>query len=283
MMLAGLGDYLFTLGAHIDPRSARQAALPLMFSVLVQAAIFVACVVLLWPRRAEPRLRAIAAVFLGTLAAGEVLNFYSQPQDPQMQVNVMAWLTVAWALLLAAVANRRAFIVLALLSFAPLLFNVASFARWRGGDTDALAALATLAQRLPPDKTVFVYWGFEPIAVWQYAQWGRSWDWDGKPNDSKFKWIAIDAGAIRHPGWTAEQNAQSLRRDLDEAFARGYRVVVSDVWRWNEAELKGALAGLSAADRASALHSMLHDNFDAAPVLEVPTVGTYYELRRRTH
>jgi hypothetical protein len=59
--------------------------------------------------------------------------------------------------------------------------------------------------------------------------------------------------------------------------------VVSDVWRWSEAELRDALAGLSAADRAAALYSMLHDNFDATAVLEVPAVGTYYELRRRTH
>jgi hypothetical protein len=283
MMLAGLGDYLFTVGAHVDPRTARQAALPLLLSILVQAAIFIACVVLMWPRRAEPRVRAIAAVFLGTLAAGEVLNFYSQPQDPQMQVNVMAWLTVAWALVLAATVNRRVFAVLAVLSFVPVLFNVASLARWRGGDADGLAALAMLEQRLPPDKTVYVYWGFEPIAVWQYAQWGRTWDWDGKPNDSKFKWIAIDAGAIRHPGWTPAENAEALRRDLDEAFARGYRVVVSDVWRWSEAELRDALAALSAADRAPALYSLLHDNFDATPVLEVPSVGTYYELRRQTH
>jgi len=283
MMLAGVGDYLFILGAHVDPRAARQSALPLLLSVLVQAAIFIACVVLLWPRRAEPRLRAIAAVFLGTLAAGEVMNFYSQPQDPQMQVNVMAWLTVAWALVLAATVNRRVFAALAVLSFVPVLFNVASLARWRGGDAAGLAALATFEQRLPPDKTVFVYWGFEPIAVWQYAQWSRSWDWDGKPNDSKFKWIAVDAGAIRHPRWTPAENAEALRRDLDEALARGYRVVVSDVWRWSEAELRDALAALSAADRASALYAMLHDNFDATPVLEVPAVGTYYELRRRTH
>ena len=71
-------------------------------------AIFVASVVVLWPRRAEPRLRAIAIVFLGTLGAGQVLNFYSQPQDPQMQINVMPWLTVAWGLLLggAGAAGR---------------------------------------------------------------------------------------------------------------------------------------------------------------------------------
>ena len=61
---------------------------------------------MLWPRRADRRLRAIAIVFLGTLGAGQVLNFYSQPQDPQMQINVMPWLTVAWGLLLGALVGR---------------------------------------------------------------------------------------------------------------------------------------------------------------------------------
>ena len=30
------------------------------------------------------------------------MNLYSQPQDPQMQINVMVWLTIGWALILAA-------------------------------------------------------------------------------------------------------------------------------------------------------------------------------------
>jgi hypothetical protein len=122
-------------------------------------------------------------VFLGTLGAGQVMNLYSQPHDPQMQVNVMAWLTVAWALLLAAMRSGGGpvFGVLAVLSLAPLLLNVAFFSRWRGGDAEATAALATIEQRFPPDSTVFVYWGFEPITMWQYALWSRTWDWDGAP------------------------------------------------------------------------------------------------------
>ncbi|WP_428663809.1 hypothetical protein [Reyranella sp.] len=280
-MLSGIGGYLLTFGAHNDPVTSRQAALPLALSVVLQVAIFAACVVAVWPRRGEARLRAIAAVFLGTLGAGQVMNLYSQPHDPQMQVNVMAWLTVAWALLLAATAARRpaVFGVLAVLSLAPLLLNVAFFSRWRGGDAEATAALATIEQRFPPDSTVFVYWGFEPITMWQYAMWSRTWDWDGTPGEAKFKWIAVDAGAIRHAGWTPEQHAESIRRDLDAAFARGYRVVISDVWTWSVAELAAQLSGLSAANRAPAIHAMLHDTYDATPVLDVPTVGTYYELR----
>jgi hypothetical protein len=283
MMLAGVGSYLVALGTMATPIEAQRALVPLALSVLVQLAIFVAAVAICWKQRIDPRLRAVVAVFIGTLGAGEVLNFYSQPQDPQMQVNVMAWLTVAWALLLGAAwqGRRAVFVVLATLSVLPLVLNIVSFARFHGGDADSVAAVAAIERRLPPESTVFVYWGFEYISMWQYALWSRTWDWDGAPNDAKFKWITIAAGAIRHVHWTPEEHAQSIKRDLDAAFSRGHRVVISDVWAWSEAELAGQLAGLSAANRAPAIHAMLHTGYDAVVLFEVPTVGTYYELRRR--
>jgi hypothetical protein len=197
---------------------------------------------------------------------------------------------VAWGLLIAALMPRSRALAsfLALLSLAPLAWNVGQLARHRGGDTAALAALNTLEQRFPPASTVFVYWGFEPITTWQYALWSRTWDWDGQASIApapaaypKFKWIAIDAGAIRHPDWTADRNAEILKRDIDHAFARGWRVVISDVWTWTEAELAGQLGALSAADRASAIWRMLHDNYRAERAFSDPVAGNYYELRRK--
>jgi hypothetical protein len=292
MMLSGVGNYFLIMGGFTDPVTARRLVFPLSVSVLLQAAILVAAAVALWPQRADRRLRAIAMVFLGTLGAGEVFNFYAQPQDPQMQINVMPWLTVAWGLLAAhlLVTRRRPrpLVFLAILSLAPLIWNGAQLARWRGGDPASLTALAAIEKRFPPDSTVFLYWGFEPITVWQFALWSRTWDWDGAVTPApapsaqpKFKWIAIAAGAIRHPDWTAEQHAQSIKRDIDLALDRGYQVAVSDVWSWSVDELAGQLGGLAAANRAAAIAKMLHDNFEARQVFSNPTVGTYYELRRR--
>jgi hypothetical protein len=290
MMLSGIGNYFLIVGGWVDPLSAQRAAVPLFVSVVLQAAIFVASIVVLWPRRADRRLRAIAVVFLGTLGAGQVLNFYAQPQDPQMQINVMPWLTVAWGLLLGELVTRSRGVaaLLAVLSVVPLAWNVSQLARFRGGDVAAVAAVTALERRFPPASTVFVYWGFEPITMWQYALWSRTWDWDGAaaigpaPSaDPKFKWIAVNAGAIRHPDWTAEQHAASIKRDIDQALDRGYKVAVSDVWSWTPEELAGQLGGLSAANRAAAIHRMLHDSYDARPAFSDPTAGTYYELRRR--
>ena len=290
MMLSGVGNYLLLVGGFVDPRSAREALAPLSFSVLLQAAIFLASVILLWTRRHEPRLRAVAIVFLGTLGAGQVLNFYSQPQDPQMQLNVMPWLTVAWALLLAAMlpARRGVGIVLAVLSFAPFAWNVAALAKWRGDDPRWLAATAALEKRFPPDSSVFLYFGYEPITTWKYALWSRTWDWDNKvaiaptPSaDPKFKWIAVNAGAIRHPGWTGPEHAAALKRDIDLALDRGYRVIVSDMWAWPPDVLAAYLGTVAASDRTDAIYRMLHDDFRATEAFRDPIAGTYYELQRR--
>jgi hypothetical protein len=290
MMLSGVGNYLLLVGGYVDPKSAKAAAGPLAISVLLQVAIFIASVVLLWPRRDEPRLRAVAVVFLGTLGAGQVLNFYSQPQDPQMQINVMPWLAVAWALLLASLlpARRGLSIGLAVLSFAPFAWNVSALAKWRGDDTRWLAATAALEKRFPADSSVFLYFGYEPITTWKYALWSRTWDWDNRvaippaPSaDPKFKWIAVNAGAIRHPGWTAAEHAAAIRRDIDLALDRGYRVVVSDMWSWSPDVLAALLGTVAASGRADAIYRMLHDDFRATEAFRDPIAGTYYELQRR--
>lgn len=177
----------------------------------------------MWSRRHDPRLRAIAVVFLGTFGAGEIFNLYSQPQDPQMQVNVMPWLTVAWGLIAAALLDRvparhACLGVLAALSLAPLVWTLVKLSEHPEHDTPWIEAAASVDQHLPSDTTVFLYWGFETMAFWQYALWSHTWDWDKEgpaaPAPSpqpKFKWIAVNAGAIRHPKWTAEVHAAALK------------------------------------------------------------------------
>jgi hypothetical protein len=144
MMLAASAAILVALGHGATPVTAQHAVLPLVAAGAGRAGDLHRLRRVWWRIARDPRLRAIAVVFLGTLAAGEVLNLYSQPHDPQMQVNVMAWLTVAWALLLwrrGATRNlRRA--GGSVLRAADL--NTVSFARFRGGDAEAVAALATL-------------------------------------------------------------------------------------------------------------------------------------------
>lgn len=301
MLLSGVGSYLLIFDALQDLPRIRNAVIPLTISVLIQAAVLVAAVAALWPSRGDRRLRAVALVFLGTFGAGEVFNFYSQPQDPQMQINVMPWLTVAWGLLAARLlglgrtAGIRAivFVGLGVLSLAPLAWNLTALRLWQGADTVMVKGVAAIEKRFPPESTVFLYFGFESVSTWQFALWSPTWDsdvWDSDkapplspaPSaDPKFKWIAVTAGGIRHPAWTAEEHAAALRRDIELAFNRGYKVVATDFWDWNTAQLASQLTAVSAASRAKAIYDMLHDNYRASPIFEVRGIGTFYELQRR--
>ena len=300
MMLGGVGNYLVLLGSFPLPQDSRAAWLPLSLSAVAQSAVFVVAAAVLWPRRQEPLVRTIAVVFLGTLAAGQVLNIYSQPHDPQMQVNVMPWLTVAWAAILAAVLARpdeasalapprpATVALFTVLSFVPLAANAFQLAQWREGDVRAIAALGELERRFPPDRTVFLYLGFEPAIIWHYSLWSRNWDWDGQvdiaPAPSatpRFKWIAVTAAAVRRPAWTGTQHAEFLKRDIDLALARGYDVIASDVWSWSESELAQAFGPLSASARAPAVYAVLHDNFTGERIFTDALGVTYYRLRRR--
>lgn len=289
LLLSGLGGYLLVQTVAATAEAARNGVTALAFAVLLEVAVLVACLTSLWSRRRDRRLWSIACVSLGTFGAGEVFNVYAQPHDPQMQINVMAWLPVAWMLLLGSLLPYRRLVqTAAAFSALPLAFNFLFLSSFRGADARMTEALSLIEDRFPTDSTVFLYWGFEPITTWQYALWSHTWDWEsaGPPppapsKDPKFKWIAIDSGAIHHPDWSAEQDAETVKRFVVAAFDKGYRVVVSDSWTWSVQELTNQLGTLSASNRAPAIYDALHGSFSAGPAVQVPGVGAYYELKRR--
>jgi hypothetical protein len=208
-----------------------------------------------------------------------------------MQINVMPWLTIAWALTVGALSEQRRGLAIGalVLSCLPLAWNAHALSQWRGQDSANVAALDLLEREFPPDQTVYVYWGFEYLTAWHFMLWSRDPDMDGAgkldpapAKEPRFKWIAINGGAIRYPQWTPERHAQAIKHDIDLALDRGYRVAITDVWAWNVDELAGQLGGLSASARAPAIYTALHDNYEATPVFSTEIAGTYYELRRKS-
>jgi hypothetical protein len=235
---------------------------------------------------------AASAVFLGTFAAGEVFNLYSQPQDPQMQVNIMAWVTLAWALVVAAIVpppRRSAIATYAaatLLSLAPLAYNLNALAPNRGSDSAQLAALSEIERNVDPARTVFLYFGFESIASWQYLVWTHRWagvcDVGQAPSaQPKFKWISVVRTLVDQPNYSAAEHAAALRREIDCAFDKGYRVVASDVWQFSVDTLSGQLITLRGTAHAAALHAALHDAYEGRELFTTRRTNPFYELRRR--
>jgi hypothetical protein len=244
----------------------------------------------LWHARHEPMARALAAVFGGTFVAGEVFNLYSQPQDPQMQLNVMAWLTVGWALVLVAVRSRyrsRGLAALAGLTVALFAYNVWSLVPLRGLDSAWQAAIERLERADDPSRTVWLMHDFDWAMVYGSLHWGIS-----EPGTEslgpapqalpKFKWIGFAGQVLRHPDWSDQRLAADLRRQIDRALELGYDVMVVRLWGMDQAELESATGMVAGGARLAALRSLLHDDYTASLVFTDPVAGPVHRLQRKS-
>lgn len=289
LLAAGVGQYL--VGGKNVVVWTIDARIPFELGVSL-AAQFVLLIGVLWlgwrGRIAGPRVRTVLAVFLGTFVAGELFNLYAQPQDPQMQINVMPWLTVAWALALPHLLPqgtgpvwRGAVLAVPL---AVLAYNVAALAPERGRDTLWIGVVDELERNTDPGRTVFVYQGFEGLVSWQNLLW--AWRWSGACSlpgapaaDPKFKWIGVTNSLVQHPERTSAGHAEALRREIDCALDKGYRVVTRPIWN-QSTELEAVLATLSGAHHAPTLRKAFHDAYMTTPAFST-SVGPYLEVRRR--
>jgi hypothetical protein len=243
----------------------------------------------LWRARHEPAARALAAVFGGTFVAGEVFNLYSQPQDPQMQLNVMAWLTVGWALVLVAARARyggKGLAALAGLTVGLFAYNVWSLAPLRGLDSAWQAAIERLEREADPSRTVWLMHDFDWAMVYGSLYWGIS-----EPGTDplgpapqtrpKFKWIGFAGQVLRHPDWSDQRLADDLRHQIDRALELGYGVLVVRLWDMNQADLESATGMVAGSARLDALRRLLHDDYTATLVFTDPVAGPVHRLQRK--
>lgn len=243
---------------------------------------------ILWPVRADGRARALAAIFGVTFVAGEVFNLYSQPQDPQMQVNVMAWVTVAWMLTLVAVRRRwpgRGLAVMAGVTVALFAYNVWSLAPLRGLDSKWRQAVERLEQHGDPARTVFLLHDFDWTMVYASLHWGAA-----EPGTAtlgpapqampKFKWIGFTGDVLRHPDWSTEHHAEELRRKIDRALELGYEVLVVRLWDLPEQQLLTETGMVADTSRLAALRRMLRTDYVATPLYVDPVAGPVLRLQR---
>ncbi len=243
---------------------------------------------MLWRARVDGRARALLAVFGITFLAGEVFNLYSQPQDPQMQINVMAWVTPAWALALLAARRRwptRGLAAMAALTVALFAYNVWSIAPLRGLDSKWRLAIERLEQHGDPARTVFLLHDFDWTMVYGSLHWGTSEPGTAQLGRApqavpKFKWIGFTGEVLRHPDWSTEQHVEALRRQIDRALELGYEVQVVRLWDIPDAQLLTETGMVADAARLGALQRMLRTDYVATPVLIDPVAGSVYRLQR---
>jgi hypothetical protein len=260
-----------------------------VIATLWMLAVATVALAMLWRARREPAARAVAAVFGGTFLAGEVFNLYSQPQDPQMQLNVMAWLSVGWVFVLTAVRLRfgsKGLAAMAALTVALLGYNVWSLTPLRGLDGAWRAAMARLEQVADPSRTVWLVHDFDWTMVYGALHWGAS-----EPGvDSlgpapqalpKFKWIGLVGQVLRHPDWSDARLVADLRQQIDHALRLGYEVIAVRLWDMQQRELESATGMVADKARLDALRRVLHDDYMATLVFTDPIAGPLHRLQRK--
>ena len=241
----------------------------------------------LWPRRHEPVVRSVVAVFGGTFVAGQVFNLYSQPQDAQMQINVMPWLTLAWLFALQAVAARRPRGLAAMAGVALLLlaYNVWSLVPLRGLDTRWKLAFDALERRADPSRTVFVVHDFDWMMPYGSLHWGieePGVDGLGAPPQAqpKFKWIGFIGQLLRHHDWSTEQQTADLRRQIDRALELGYDVLLVRLGHIGQDQLERESGMVADRRQLAALRAVLQRDYVAEPAFTDPVMGPFDRLRR---
>jgi len=284
----GITEYLLG-GANMGDASYLSVIrTEVLTATVLIATIAVAWLVLIWRDAGSLSPRVLAALFGVNFLAGEVFNFYSQPQDPQMQINVMIWLTVAWATIVAAATRRYgpAMPKIALmLGVALLSYNVYRMAPARGADGLWRNALQRIESQADPARTVFLVHGFEQLVSETFYEWRGEWNFFGKLGPApapkpKIKLLAFVNGPIHQPSASGEEIAAELSRQIGHAMDLGYQVVADYVWELSEANFTSYMATVADPTKASTIYRTLHAKFTGTPLFVDPVAGAFFRLQR---
>jgi len=260
----------------------------LLLSTTFVAIVGLGALAILWANRQATDARILAAIFGVTFGAGEVLNLYSQPQDPQMQINVMSWLTIAWALVAAATASVRPLPILAAFaafSLALLSYNIWMLKPLRGYDTAWRQALERIEKEADPARTVFLLHGFDSTVSKMFYHWDGDWEYFATLGPSptprtKFKILALVSGPVNKTQLSPSELADDLERQIVRVMDLGYDVVASEIWGWDLAQVESSLATVASTEKSEAIYRMLHSKFKATPLFTDPRAGSFYKMER---
>ena len=271
----GIGNY-FLGGKNIaDNRAAFADPNILGWMRISWAYAMVTLAALVWGvfRRGSTRLLAVFG--LAVFAMGEIEHLYSQPQDPQSQIEPM-FATVLGVIVILEWIGQRRFLTLALggLFLLEGAYNARLMLESRGEDSRYMQQSNELAQAFPPGSWVIVSQGWEEWNGWVYLE-----TFNGNSPRYVERNIGLVNGFIQHRGATPEEAADLMARAIDEALARGDRVVANVVWTGSREDFAQSLATLASIDQARIYTDRLYGAFHAGRSWET-AAGKFVELQK---
>lgn len=239
-LVAGVGNY-FVGGQNFVDWSAVPAWAP--YCVAVSWVYLALC--LFGYARGFVRAHRSGAFFVpvlfffgATFLVGQLQNLYSQPHNPQFQIQPMSITVVGLALLLAQMRSsltKRAWalsLTLATLALTLSAYtNLRIFSQSRGLDGASLKIVRQLEEKFPKDQFILVVLGSEGWFTWVYAV-----GYSGDSEKFLAGTVSISEVFANQGGISAEDAASRILTEIEDARARGLRPVAVTVWNGVDAD-----------------------------------------------
>jgi Dolichyl-phosphate-mannose-protein mannosyltransferase len=263
---AGIGQYLFG-GRNLiafGQMLTRLSLSTLIFSWLFYIALGALLLRSIRSNQIDPRFKMLTLFLVLDFIFAEMMNLYSQPQDPQMELQPMLWVPVGFSLCLLPKIMKRRLLYLASI---PFILNTSILIANRGGDSFAIDQMRNLQDNFRGQKIVMITYGFDPLPAWANVM-EESKDWHI---------VGLTDGVVANPRQIASIAGFRLCRQLEEERRRGYRLIIGPVWDWNESQLVDGMRTVTSTEKPKAIYKALKENFIASPVVRNQW-GTFYDL-----
>jgi hypothetical protein len=267
-----LDDYRIAFG---DPQILQWMRLSWLFAIVTITALVFAAV----QRNSPPLVRLLAIFALAIFGVGQMEHLYSQPEDPQSQIQPMFASIAGVIVILEAVGRAFGERAGRLLAFAMAgafmlegAFNVIVTSQTRGEDGRFMSSALDLAQKFPPETTVMVTHGWEPWNTWIYAE-----TYAGNSDRYRARNIALVNGLLEHPGLPVLDAADLVAKEIADQKIQGRRLVTNVLWVGSKDDFAYGLTNLVDIGQARTYTDRLFGQFHAGQSWDTP-VGKFVEL-----
>jgi hypothetical protein len=240
------------------------------------------CVWCWFSRLGSRNARLLALFGLVLFGVGELEHLYSQPQDPQSQIQPMFVGTIGLIVILGILkrwTSRKVLLgVLGGLTVAFLYngtYNLGLMSAARGQDSSSLEVVKQLGELFPPERTVLVLAGSEAWDTWRFAE-----TFHGNAGFFGSRMIYLATPFIQRAGISATEAAEWTRGRIDRALGAGDSVVTRALWIDQRKEFAGSLVYATSRENAGAYWDILHGAYETGRSWDT-RIGRFTELHRR--
>jgi hypothetical protein len=212
---------------------------------------------------------------------GQAENLYSQPQDPQMQIQPM-FIGVAgflgFLLFLQERFPRRWFLALSLGAVVPLIaanyaYTLRLMAHSERTDDEVVRVEERFRRQLPASSAFLVLVGFESLVTWETALYyggdvGRFMQERGVISTTPFTWV---------PRADARRVARYMLDSMEPARKRGMRLYADTLWTETKGSFQQRLLTVAPPEESGKLYDILLPLYKVANRVTTPH-GEFVEI-----